>query len=83
MDLERLYNLIQRDIDAQTKVTLLGHHRELARRANVLLEKFDSAKYEDLRYDINIQCQRLARKQAYGRAPADWMPRPRGGLRSD
>jgi hypothetical protein len=64
MDLERFYNLIQRDPDPTTKVTLLGHQKELAARANRLLEKFDSAKYEDLRYDINIQCQRLARKLA-------------------
>jgi hypothetical protein len=64
MDLERLYDLIARDSDPQTKVTLLGHHRVLAARANALLEKFDPGKFDELRYDINIQCQRLARKQA-------------------
>lgn len=64
LDLTRLYTLIQQDSDPTTKTTLLGHHRELARRANILLEKFDPGKYDELRYDINIQCQRLARKQA-------------------
>jgi hypothetical protein len=64
MDLERLYDLIVRDSDPQTKVTLLGHQRELTSRANRLLDKFDAGKYDELRYDINIQCQRLARKQA-------------------
>ena len=64
MDLVRLYTLIQQDVDATTKTTLLGHHKELTGRANRLLEKFDPAKYDELRYDINIQCQRLARKQA-------------------
>jgi hypothetical protein len=64
MDLARLHTLIQQDPDPVTKTTLLGHQRELAGRANRLLEKFDPAKYDELRYDINIQCQRLARKQA-------------------
>lgn len=64
MDLARLYQLIQQDNDPVTKTTLLGHQKELASRANRLLEKFDPAKYDELRYDINIQCQRLARKQA-------------------
>ena len=69
LDLARFYTLIQQDRDPQTKATLLGHQRELASRANRLLEKFDAAKYDDLRYDINIQCQRLARKQAPLLAP--------------
>ncbi len=64
IDLGRLYQLIQQDNDPVTKTTLLGHQKELATRANRLLEKFDPAKYDELRYDINIQCQRLARKQA-------------------
>lgn len=64
MDLARLYSLIQRDPDPTTKTTLLGHQRELASRANRVLEKFEATKYDELRYDINIQCQRLARKQA-------------------
>ena len=64
LDLARFYSLIQQDTDPVTKVTLLGHQRELAARANRLLEKFDASKYDDLRYDINIQCQRLARKLA-------------------
>jgi hypothetical protein len=73
MDLQRLYDLIARDADPQTKVTLLGHHRELTNRANRLLDKFDPAKYDELRYDINIQCQRLARKQApLAMPPAGW-----------
>ncbi|MSU65694.1 MAG: hypothetical protein EXS38_06250 [Opitutus sp.] len=64
LDLARSYSLIQQDTDPVTKVTLLGHQRELAARANRLLEKFDASKYDDLRYEINIQCQRLARKLA-------------------
>ena len=33
-----------------------------ATRANNLLANFDANKYDDLRYDINLQCQRVARK---------------------
>lgn len=64
MDLARFYNLLKQDSDPRTKVTLIGYQRDYAARANKLLENFDSAKYDELRYDINLQCQRLARKLA-------------------
>src|SRR4051812_35890339 len=64
MDLARFYALIQQDNDPSTKTTLLGYQREYASRANKLLENFDASKYDDLRYDINLQCQRVSRKMA-------------------
>jgi hypothetical protein len=64
MDLARFYGLLKQDPDPRTKVTLIGYQRDYAARANKLLENFDAAKYDELRYDINLQCQRLARKLA-------------------
>lgn len=64
IDLARFYDLLKQDPDPRTKVTLIGYQRDYATRANKLLETFDAAKYDELRYDINLQCQRLARKLA-------------------
>ncbi|MSU66847.1 MAG: hypothetical protein EXS38_12280 [Opitutus sp.] len=64
MDLARFYSLIAQDPDPTAKTTLLGYQREFATRANNLLKNFDSVRYDELRYDINLQCQRVARKLA-------------------
>jgi len=63
-DLARLYSLIAQDPDPTAKTTLLGYQKEFAMRANNLLKTFDSVRYDELRYDINLQCQRVARKLA-------------------
>jgi hypothetical protein len=76
MDLARFYNLLKQDPDARTKVTLIGYQRDYAARANKLLDNFDSAKYDELRYDINLQCQRLARKLAPLNTPPPGAPSP-------
>jgi hypothetical protein len=74
MDLARFYDLLKQDPDARTKVTLIGYQRDYAARANKLLDNFDSAKYDELRYDINLQCQRLARKLAPLNTPPPGAP---------
>lgn len=60
MDLARFYGLLKQDPDPRTKVTLIGYQRDYAARANKLLDNFDAAKYDELRYDINLQYQRIA-----------------------
>jgi hypothetical protein len=63
-DLARFYELIVRDDDPASKTSFRGYHQEYVRRANLLMQNFDAKKYDDLRYDINVHCQRLAKRLA-------------------
>jgi hypothetical protein len=64
LDLARFYGLIVQDDDPASKTTFRGYHQEYVRRATLLMQNFDAKKYDDLRYDINVHCQRLARRLA-------------------
>src|SRR4051812_39132091 len=57
-DFARFDDLLSRYNEPVTRVNVLAY-RNLARgRAEALRENFDQARYDELRYDLNLHCQR-------------------------
>jgi len=75
VDLARLVGLFEQYNDPVHKLTILGYINLMKGRAEALKENWDQVKYEELRYDINLQCQRLANWLAPLRTPP---PSPQG-----
>ena len=76
-DIARLDDLLVQYTDPLHKVTIFGYRNLLRARGDALKAGWDQVKYEELRYDINLQCQRLANWLAPLRTPPPEM-RPEG-----
>jgi len=79
VDFVRLDGLFEQYTDPVQKLTILGYINLMKGRAEALKENWDQVKYEELRYDINLQCQRIANWLAPLRTPP---PAPRTGAAS-
>lgn len=69
VDFVRLDGLFEQYTDPVQKLTILGYINLMKGRAEALKENWDQVKYEELRYDINLQCQRIANWLAPLRTP--------------
>jgi len=69
LDFIRLDGLFVKYDDPVHKLTILGYINLMKVRAEALKESWDQVKYDELRYDINLQCQRLANWLAPLRTP--------------
>src|SRR5215217_7877587 len=69
IDITRFDGLLERFNDPVNKVTIFAYRNLLKSRVDDLRGGFDQAKYDELRYDINLQCQRLANWLAAPRTP--------------
>ena len=75
LDLERFDALLTRYPEPVHKITIVAYRNHLKSRVEATKKDFDQAKYDELRYDINLQCQRLANWMA----PLTTPPRPEAG----
>jgi hypothetical protein len=69
MDLRRLEALFHQYNNLILKPSILSQIQTLTDRVEALKGSFDGAKYDELRSDINLQCQRLALAMAPLRTP--------------
>jgi hypothetical protein len=74
IDIARLDALIERYDEPVSRVNNYQYRNLFKSRVEALKESFDQARYDELRYDINLQCQRIASWLA----PLKTLPRSQG-----
>src|SRR4051812_10501049 len=59
-DFARFDDLLSRYNEPVTRVNVFAYRSLAKGRADALRENFDQSKYDELRYDLNLHCQRMA-----------------------